>query len=69
VAVIGRKWFLAAHQGKNRWMDKRDCPQPGRGLPAEVEPPPEQNEEWSNLPWGAPDDELDHVLVSHDGES
>lgn len=47
-------------------MDKQDSP-PDRGVPDEVDPPPEQNEEWSDLPWGAPDEELDHVLVEHDG--
>jgi hypothetical protein len=26
------------------------------------------NEEWSDLDWHAPDEELDHVLVSHEGE-
>ena len=48
-------------------MDERDSP-PNLGVRVEVDPPPEQDEEWSDLPWGAPDDELDHVLVSHDGE-
>jgi hypothetical protein len=25
------------------------------------------NEEWSDLDWHAPDEELDHVLVEHEG--
>ena len=55
-AVAGpcNSWFPPVADGHKRWMDERE--RESEGEPA------------TELEWQPPDEELDRVLVAHDGE-